>query len=546
MSDSESAASMSESESRRTKFETRRSNHEAQRRHDADESADDYESNSDGNNGIYISDDDHYAEFESDNSGSEDGEISDQSSSRPSGRYDPTEEDKPQKLGGGMRDYVYKHFTRHIKDDVIKDKILKENPVPQNSIFTAPQLDEFVEELVSDKKAIMYTKIHDGSIKFIQKRIGQVMGPLTKIWKVVDEGVNGNADAQPSMGIDELLKLIEMTILLLGQANVACLYERRLNVLAKIFGDAKKARKSIFANEAAFTNTIQSKLLGDDYYKVLEKHSKSKKRAREISESITTRPAKRRNLDNDNYRERNNYSQRRPFRSGPSRRGRGGRSSYRGHGQRWHHDKRYAKPVCHSKVRGNSTKSTFRYRKSGVERPPAKVKTSSRRRAITPFRNKLGNDNTGYGNSRCNKGVQDRICSGTDAKSKQTLFYEIYLSTLRVNDCGSVRVVICTQWLGMTVASRASSVCNWCSFERCPRSEQHRFTPYLIFYFLAFVYILYMRSAYFEPDISKQACFEYVYYRMERPGGVCLSVHWSFLADLQSVETMMTDTERRR
>ena len=61
MSDSESAASMSESESRRTKFETRRSNHEAQRRHDADESADDYESNSDGNNGIYISDDDHYA-----------------------------------------------------------------------------------------------------------------------------------------------------------------------------------------------------------------------------------------------------------------------------------------------------------------------------------------------------------------------------------------------------------------------------------------------------------------------------------------------------
>ena len=93
-----------------------------------------------------------------------------------------------------------------------------------------------------------------------------------------------------------------------------------------------------------------------------------------------------------------------------------------------------------------------------------------------------------------------------------TLEYQyIYLSTLRVNDCGSVRVVMCTQWLGMTVASRASSVCNWCSFERCPRSEQHRFTPYLIFDFLAFVYILYIRSAYFEPDISKQACFEHVY-----------------------------------
>ena len=122
----------------------------------------------------------------------------------------------------------------------------------------------------------------------------------------------------------------------------------------------------------------------------------------------------------------------------------------------------------------------------------------------------------------------------------------IYLSTLRVNDCGSVRVVICTQWLGMTVASRASSVCNWCSFERCPRSEQHRFTPYLIFYLLAFVYILYMRSAYFEPDIRSKRVLNTYTSRMERPGGVCLSVHWSFLADLQSVETMMTATERRR
>ena len=71
-------------------------------------------------------------------------------------------------------------------------------------------------------------------------------------------------------------------------------------------------------------------------------------------------------------------------RDGPFARG---RSSYRGNGQRKHHDKRYAKHVCHSKVRGNSIKSTFRYRKSGVERPPAKVKTSTRRRGITPFRN---------------------------------------------------------------------------------------------------------------------------------------------------------------
>ena len=31
--------------------------------------------------------------------------------------------------------------------------------------------------------------------------------------KVVDKGVNGNSDDLPSIDIDELLKLIEMTIL---------------------------------------------------------------------------------------------------------------------------------------------------------------------------------------------------------------------------------------------------------------------------------------------------------------------------------------------
>ncbi|KAK3093593.1 hypothetical protein FSP39_017854 [Pinctada imbricata] len=218
---------------------------------------------------VYGSDEDPYANFDAEDSNA----SFDSEPART--RYDPCECDNPEKLSGDMRDYVYKHFTHHLKDDVIKDKILKDNPVPNNSIFSAPQLDEFVEELIEDKKAMMFTKIHDGSIKFIQKRIGQVMGPLTKIWKTVEDGVAGKTEESP-MGLDELLKLLEKTVMLVGQANVACLYERRLNVLSKVFGDVKKARKSISTNEKSFADGTQGKLLGEEYYKVLDKYSKTK------------------------------------------------------------------------------------------------------------------------------------------------------------------------------------------------------------------------------------------------------------------------------
>ncbi|KAK3106550.1 hypothetical protein FSP39_022449 [Pinctada imbricata] len=217
----------------------------------------------------------------------------------------------------------------------------------------------------------MFTKIHDGSIKFIQKRIGQVMGPLTKIWKTVEDGVARKTEESP-MGLDELLKLLEKTVTLVGQANVACLYERRLNVLSKVFGDVKKARKSISANEKSFADGTQGKLLGEEYYKVLDKYSKTKKRAREISDSLGPSTSRKRARYTDQQRfprrqdqgqgQRGFQSQRRPFRAGPSRTARGGKtSSYSNSG------KRYVNLLNKvSVVRGNSTKRIRRTDKFGL------------------------------------------------------------------------------------------------------------------------------------------------------------------------------------
>ncbi|KAK3085706.1 hypothetical protein FSP39_007593 [Pinctada imbricata] len=332
------SSSESGNESRRTPTETRRSQNLARRHSDESDIKSDHMADNDILD-VYGSDEDPYANFDAEDSNA----SFDSEPART--RYDPCEGDNPEKLSGDMRDYVYKHFTHHLKDDVIKDKILKDNPVPNNSIFSAPQLDEFVEELIEDKKAMMFTKIHDGSIKFIQKRIGQVMGPLTKIWKTVEDGVAGKTEESP-MGLDELLKLLEKTVMLVGQANVACLYERRLNVLSKVFGDVKKARKSISTNEKSFADGTQGKLLGEEYDKVLDKYSKTKKRAREISDSLGPSTSRKRARYTDQQRfprrqdqgqgQRGFQSQRRPFRAGPSRTARGGKtSSYSNSGKRY-------------------------------------------------------------------------------------------------------------------------------------------------------------------------------------------------------------------
>ena len=66
-----------------------------------------------------------------------------------------------------------------------------------------------MEILVTDKRKRMYTKIKDGSLKYVQKKLEEIMGSLGKIWNVVDEYAHGKIQPNASMDIDELLELKE-------------------------------------------------------------------------------------------------------------------------------------------------------------------------------------------------------------------------------------------------------------------------------------------------------------------------------------------------
>ncbi|XP_034301275.2 uncharacterized protein [Magallana gigas] len=229
-------------------------------------------------------------------------------------RFDPTEGENSFSLDGSMAAYCQKYFYQHLTEDSIKRNILDAAPVPANAFCTPPKVDDFEEDFIAFN-AMKFLKMQDKSLTFIQKKIAQIMGPLAKIWQAVD-GARKGQEENSEFTVLDMLKLVEQTVVLVGQANATCLYERRVNFLAKIMKGVKKAKEHLKTNEHDLSRE-KDVLYGETVFKALDRKSKSRKRAREISKEMQS---KKRRLDQTSQP---------PFRAGPSRGygNRGGRQS---------------------------------------------------------------------------------------------------------------------------------------------------------------------------------------------------------------------------
>lgn len=145
-----------------------------------------------------------------------------------------------------MATYCQKYFYQHLTEDSIKRNILDAAPVPANAFCTPPKVDDFVEDFI-DFNALNLLKMQNKSLTFIQKKIAQIMGPLAKIWQAVD-GARKGQEENSEFTVLDMLKLVEQTVVLVGQANATCLYERRVNFLAKIMKGVKKAKEHLKTN----------------------------------------------------------------------------------------------------------------------------------------------------------------------------------------------------------------------------------------------------------------------------------------------------------
>ena len=140
-----------------------------------------------------------------------------------------------------MAAYCRKYFFLHLTEESVERNILDDSPVPANDFCAPPNADDFIEDLV-DYNWLKFLKLQDKSLTFIQKKMTQIMGPLAKIWMAID-GARKWQEQNNDFTVIDMLKLVEQTVILVGQANATCLYERRLNFLSKIMKGVKKAKE---------------------------------------------------------------------------------------------------------------------------------------------------------------------------------------------------------------------------------------------------------------------------------------------------------------
>ena len=135
-----------------------------------------------------------------------------------------------------------------------------------------------------------------------KQKILDVLGSLSRLWKGLEDMKNVPDDTVP-VPVEDLIKLIEQTALLLGQASNSILYSRRLQILKTLIKDPKKA-KNILKEKAELLQKGHQNLFGKKFRSHVVETERSKKRTLEGfsggSRSVPP-PAKK------------------PFRTGPSR-----------------------------------------------------------------------------------------------------------------------------------------------------------------------------------------------------------------------------------
>ena len=143
-----------------------------------------------------------------------------------------------------MAEYANNHFNSYIPEKVIEEQLLTENPVPSNIQQVKP-LDDFIRSLLSSQTV----RTSDHQMEKFQGKILEVMDPLSRLWKGLEDIRKAPSDETVELPVDKFVTLVEQVILLPGQASLSVSYTRRFNILKMITKDPRKAKAMLKENE---------------------------------------------------------------------------------------------------------------------------------------------------------------------------------------------------------------------------------------------------------------------------------------------------------
>ena len=130
-----------------------------------------------------------------------------------------------------MGNYANEPFHSYVKDTDIKQQILLTNPLPEN-LNKTKKLDEFVKVILKEKHK-QKDRGQDATFERIQCKNINVMGPLPKLWVLVQNALSSQEEEVP-VEINKVKEYVEQSILLLGQTTNSMTYYRRHNILSPL------------------------------------------------------------------------------------------------------------------------------------------------------------------------------------------------------------------------------------------------------------------------------------------------------------------------
>ena len=227
-------------------------------------------------------------------------------------------------LSEGQSKFVDTYFCdKHVGDTALTETVLKDQPKPNHKGLQALQLDPDRVDLLPGQAQHPARSI-DTSLRRIQGRMLDTMGPLGKLWGKLEDIMTGRSKAE--CDVKKLMRLVEQSVLLLGQANVLTNHNRRPNILTRFLKDSKTATHLLKQNEKPLMGNREF-LFGTSFYKALHKRVKGNKHSVEIKRQLECRPghfqSRRGSGKPSRFQQAGNYSK--PFPPGPSfKSGRGG------------------------------------------------------------------------------------------------------------------------------------------------------------------------------------------------------------------------------
>ena len=152
---------------------------------------------------------------------------------------------------------------------------MTENPVPSN-LQGVPVLDDFLKTLLVSQTVIAT----DHQIEKFQEKIFQVMGPLSRLWKGLEDVQNESSEAV-EVPVDTFATLIEQTTLLLDQASLSVSYACHLNILKTLLKNHRKA-KTLLKEKTASLQEDEGHLFGEKFRSHIIEIERSKKKPLEV------------------------------------------------------------------------------------------------------------------------------------------------------------------------------------------------------------------------------------------------------------------------